>query len=72
VRRYSEDNKPVLCLEESYVPCPISLRVCGSQDSDKGPRTPCIKRQGFMHALLMEKAETPEGNYDNLMKSENF
>jgi hypothetical protein len=48
------------------------LKVCGSGISDEGPRIPYIKRQGFMHALLIEKAETSKGNYDNLMKYENF
>jgi hypothetical protein len=50
----------------------IFLKVCGSDASDKGPRVPYIKRQGFIHSLLIEKAGTSNGNCDNVMKGENF
>lgn len=61
------------CFGENLISCrPIFLKVYGSNDSDKGARIPYIKRQGPIHALLIEETETSKSNYDNLMRAKTF
>lgn len=61
------------CFWKNIIFCsPIFLKVYGSNDSDKGPRIPYIKRQGPIHALLKEKTETSKSNYDNIMRAKTF